>query len=367
MFAAAVCAAIVCACAAPALAVKPDRSPRIVGGTTASISDWPYTVALATSGGEQFCGGSLIGRRTVLTAAHCVTNNNGDPEDPSDWFVVAGRTNLTLPGGQVTTVDLNNVHPWYDAPSTSYDMALLTLSDPISTSVISNQDLIAVDNGSAPWDVGTRVFSAGWGNTVSGDDNSGSANQLKQVGLDVLSDDDCLAASFGFNGASQICAGDGDFNSNDTCQGDSGGPLVESGEDVGGSTPADDILIGVVSFGEGCADGKPAAYSWLAAPYMRKFLLDPNWDGSLPRPAPVRPTPRPVPAGVSAKCKSAGSKLSKARKKFKRAAKKLKKAKRAYKKHRTRKNRKRVKKAKKSYKKAKKGYSRAKKAKTKAC
>lgn len=56
---------------------------RIVGGVAISISDAPYQVALLldywnTGYYSQSCGGSIISRNVVLTAAHCT---NGY------WFV----------------------------------------------------------------------------------------------------------------------------------------------------------------------------------------------------------------------------------------------------------------------------------------
>ena len=47
-----------------------SSSPRIVGGER--TSEFPSVVALLDRQHEQFCTGTLIGSRTVLTAAHCV-------------------------------------------------------------------------------------------------------------------------------------------------------------------------------------------------------------------------------------------------------------------------------------------------------
>lgn len=45
-------------------------TPEIVGGTTASLGEFPYIVSLSYSG-SHFCGGVLLNAYTVLTAAHC--------------------------------------------------------------------------------------------------------------------------------------------------------------------------------------------------------------------------------------------------------------------------------------------------------
>jgi len=51
--------------------IKPAGS-RIVGGTQAQKDEWPWQAMLASTGGSQFCGGSLIADQWVLTASHCV-------------------------------------------------------------------------------------------------------------------------------------------------------------------------------------------------------------------------------------------------------------------------------------------------------
>ena len=148
-----------------------------------------------------------------------------------------------------------------------------------------------------------------------------------------------------------------DFTTDDTCQGDSGGPLVTQ----------DDTLIGVVSWGNGCAAGDPGAYTWLGAPQIMFFIENPDWDGSLPDP-PVDDTdqgrdpvvtPPPVDRGTtprnpatSKKCKSAKHKVAKAKKK-------LRKAKKAFRRRHSARNRKRVKKAKKALKRARSRAARA--------
>jgi len=48
-----------------------NTSPYIVGGQWASRGAWPWQILLRFSG-RNWCGGSLINNRWVVTAAHCI-------------------------------------------------------------------------------------------------------------------------------------------------------------------------------------------------------------------------------------------------------------------------------------------------------
>lgn len=49
----------------------PDDGFKVVGGQQARLGEWPW-IAVLFNGGKQFCGGSLIDNRHILTAAHCI-------------------------------------------------------------------------------------------------------------------------------------------------------------------------------------------------------------------------------------------------------------------------------------------------------
>ena len=145
------------------------------------------------------------------------------------------------------------LHPDYNIPAgLSNDIALLRLAEDVDLSVYTPVCLPDTDQDFT----GQLASVAGWGVT----ENGGSSNILLELeGLEVLSDQECRLRDLLGLGSSAIsddmvCAG-GDEGQN-VCYGDSGGPLMVQEADTTFT------LIGVVSWGEGCAwEGKPAVYA----------------------------------------------------------------------------------------------------------
>ncbi|RWS00825.1 hypothetical protein B4U80_07788, partial [Leptotrombidium deliense] len=95
---------------------------------------------------------------------------------------------------------------------------------------------------------------AGWGYHYSGENRI--SDKLMALDVQLLETEECHAYSI-FNDDLMLCAGYVE-GKRDACQGDSGGPLVH---DIDGVT----VQIGIVSYGEGCADvGKPGVYTNVA-------------------------------------------------------------------------------------------------------
>uniref|UniRef100_A0ABD2XUF6 chymotrypsin n=1 Tax=Trichogramma kaykai TaxID=54128 RepID=A0ABD2XUF6_9HYME len=216
---------------------KSPRPSRVIGGQDAPDGKYPYQVSLRR-GTFHSCGGSIINKRWVLTAAHCVQG-----VDHKALNIVAG-TNL-IEGGQEQTYKSQYIvyHDGFDMWELQNDVALIRVSkdivfndkvQPIKLSTKSEKDEKSVD-----------VVLTGWGSTFIG----GSApNNLQEVNLKVIDNKRC-AKEMGFNiTKSHICtltkSGEG------ACHGDSGGPLV-----------ADGVQVGIVSFGRPCAVGKPDVFT----------------------------------------------------------------------------------------------------------
>ncbi|AIJ21541.1 MULTISPECIES: S1 family peptidase [Amycolatopsis methanolica group] len=230
-----VLASLVAACVCVPAA---HAEPGIVGGKPANIAEYPFTVALTDATGLQFCGGTLVAADKVLTAAHCAQG-----ESPPSLRVVSGRTQLSGRDGTVSTVSHVWVHPQFKDATQGYDVALLTLTQPLTA-----QPLPLATKDDPGYQAGTEATILGWGNTEPMGDSS---DVLLKATVPVTSDDYCTKAyPQQYSPEAMVCAGYPEGGV-DTCQGDSGGPLVAAGR-----------VVGVVSWGEGCAEpGKPGVYA----------------------------------------------------------------------------------------------------------
>ena len=211
--------------------IKPFKR-RIVGGENARIEQHPWQVALQMKGVFS-CGGSLIAERWVLTAAHCFRPSNRS----SDWRIKAGATNYAS-GGVWTEVERIIIHPQYDPSTHEHDVALIKIKSKTTGRVIARASADMTVLAGQPLEV------TGWGVTAEG---GGSAKVL-QKGNVAHADPDACNAKEAYGGkvkSGMMCAGR-TAGGVDACQGDSGGPLVWR-------APDGPVLVGVVSWGEGCA------------------------------------------------------------------------------------------------------------------
>uniref|UniRef100_A0A3F2YXL9 trypsin n=1 Tax=Anopheles funestus TaxID=62324 RepID=A0A3F2YXL9_ANOFN len=216
---------------------------RIVGGFEIDVSETPYQVSLQYFNSHR-CGGSVLNNKWVLTAAHCTIGISA-----SSLAVRLGSSRHAS-GGTVVRVARTLEHPNYDDNTIDYDYSLLeleselTFSDLVQPVALPEQDEAVED--------GTMTTVSGWGNTQSAAESNAV---LRAANVPTVNQEHCENAYKLSGGITErmLCAGY-EQGGKDACQGDSGGPLVADGK-----------LVGVVSWGFGCAmAGYPGVYSRVA-------------------------------------------------------------------------------------------------------
>jgi len=225
-----------------------NQQPRVIGGHKAAISDNPWQVAILAAvvpknNSAQFCGGSAISSRWVITAAHCVD----DGTKPSDLSILEGTASL-LDTTPRLAVDQVVVHCEWTAMNHDSDIALLHLSSDLkSTPIVS----VGLDEAGLADGVMVRV--SGWG-LLSPDEDVRTDDLYAADVPYVLSQTCSQNKSYGPNKvtANMLCAGK---EGQDTCTGDSGGPATIS---INGLR----VLVGIASWGDGCGVvDKPGVYT----------------------------------------------------------------------------------------------------------
>ncbi|XP_076651456.1 trypsin delta-like [Halictus rubicundus] len=223
---------------------------RIVGGVATVIEQAPYQVSLQRQG-YHFCGGSIIAKNWVVTAAHCTSYGAANIK------VRSGATDVSK--GSLHRVEKLFKHENYHSTASGIpvnDIALLKIVDSDAFQFNNQQKPVPLNQGNSAALEGKTALVTGWGTT-----NYGTPKVLQKVYVPIVAKTSCDAAYKSMQGVphGQICAGY-DAGGKDSCQGDSGGPLVVDGR-----------LAGVVSWGKGCGTPKyPGVYTDVA--YYREWI-----------------------------------------------------------------------------------------------
>uniref|UniRef100_A0A182LU12 Peptidase S1 domain-containing protein n=1 Tax=Anopheles culicifacies TaxID=139723 RepID=A0A182LU12_9DIPT len=230
-------------------------SSRITNGQEATPGQFPYHTILLSNfaTGTALCGGSVLTRNFILTAAHCVVSEGSTLA--RDGVAIMGSHNRTVREDSQQRIRYASSgifrHPNYVSSSLRNDIALVRLnSSMIFTDRIQPVRLPAHSD--------TRLFG-GFIGTVCGygrtsDTSSSISSVLMFTTNAIMTNAECIVQwSFATISSQNVCMwGTGGRSS---CNGDSGGPVT-----VPDGGP---LLIGLVSFGSarGCAVGKPSVHT----------------------------------------------------------------------------------------------------------
>ncbi|GAB0095143.1 trypsin [Sergentomyia squamirostris] len=223
---------------------------KIVSGEVIDITNVPCQVSVKHDQSHK-CGGSILNKRFILTAAHCLKLFQ-----VKRTTVSAGSNN---PYENETSFNAKAfyLHPLYE--TVDYDFGIIELSEDI----LFNERQKSASLPQADEDIpdGTLLQASGWGQT---NNISESPYILRGVKLPKIDQVTCrLAYSKHTTSITDrmLCAGyfEGGL---DSCYGDSGGPLLS------GNT-----IVGVTSWGISCGcPGYPGVYAKVSA--VRQWIRD---------------------------------------------------------------------------------------------
>merc|ERR1719370_2183379 len=255
-----------------------SSSNRIVGGKEVNPKGkLPYQVLFQGCAGMRgcsICGGTIVNKRFVITAAHCYNSMF------TTMHVIVGEHNYcdgVNEGGKLIKVKKMTLHPDYNSRTIDNDIAVLELAEDLTfTKKIKPACLPSSETKDYS---GIASTVSGWGGTIGYGPNDQQPQQPRQCTLmetivKLLKGSDPMCSKYLKTSSSKIklCAFAKDT---DACQGDSGGPLTvpENGKYT---------LVGVVSYGSGCASSTPGVYVRVQGflPWIKNLISSGECSGS---------------------------------------------------------------------------------------
>lgn len=222
---------------------------RVRGGSNAREGEWPWQASLKING-RHYCGASLIGKRHLVTAAHCFQKT----PNPKNYTVSFGT--LVTPPYMQHYVQQIIIHENYVSGEHHDDIAVVLLTEEVSLQ--NDVHRVCLPEATQIFPPGEGVVVTGWGALFY---NGDYPLLLQKAPVKIIDTNTCNSREV-YNGMVQdtmLCAGYMEGNI-DACQGDSGGPLVyPNSRNIW-------YLVGIVSWGEECGKiNKPGVYMRVTA------------------------------------------------------------------------------------------------------
>jgi secreted trypsin-like serine protease len=286
-------------------------TPWIIGGTEVPNGKYPFMVLLqmtSPKGGGGNCGGTLIDRDSVLTAAHCFyspTTGKNLLEDKLQVEAFVGRTVRSSNQGHTRFAKWVSTHPDYKgikglrARYNTYDAAVIELRRPVWGITPIKLATSKQNNLEKP---GRNATVAGWGNTIASSPYDPEPpggpeipDRMHEAQVPIVSDSSAKQAldprpetrhTRGIVYSPPLMIAAGGKGKDDICHGDSGGPLFfalgDNGDDgddgddgENGGSSGKYTQIGITSFFTGGCAYKyfPVAYTEVNNPKIRNWII----------------------------------------------------------------------------------------------